>query len=591
MSPTFLRFLSYVRPYWHICLGSVVFGILKFSLALLLPIALAYVISIAGREDMTGPDRFIHMAGVIVALIVVFLLRSPLTYYRSWWAELAGNRTLFDIRRDLYNHILRLNLHYHGNRRTGETLARLIADINAAQGILDRGVISATIDFTFLVGVVIALFVMDWSLALASMITLPLYGLSIIYLNPRLRRAADQVQDQISAMSGEVTEKLSGLPVVFGFVREKSEELGFYKLHREYFRRVMHWNKVQCTEIMSTEFLTAAGPLAVLGYGGFRLAQGNLELEILVLFYGFVAHLYLPTRRLADASPIVQERLAALNRVFEILDAEPAVVDRPNAITLHGLEGRIEFRQVNFAYRSDQPVLHDINLVIEPGQSIAIVGRSGAGKSTLAGLVPRFYDVSLGALFVDGHDVRDLRLKSLREHIGLVMQDPILFSGTIRENILYGRRGAAEAEMLEAARMAHVDEFIGDLPDGYETRIGERGIKLSGGQKQRVAIARAFLRDPRILILDEATSNLDSHAENVIQDALEVLMKGRTTLVIAHRLSTIVGCDRVLVLEDGHVVQQGTHETLIQAEGPYRALCEEQFGYVKLDAITNRRVS
>jgi subfamily B ATP-binding cassette protein MsbA len=277
--------------------------------------------------------------------------------------------------------------------------------------------------------------------------------------------------------------------------------------------------------------------------------------------------------------------------VFDVFDAQPDIVDRPGAITLRRPEGRIEFRQVNFAYRSEQPVLHDINLVIEPGQSVAIVGRSGAGKSTLVGLVPRFYDVSLGALLVDGHDVRDVRLKSLREHIGLVMQDAILFSGTVRENILYGRRGATEAEMLEAARMAHVDEFVGDLPQGYDTPIGERGVKLSGGQKQRVAIARAFLRDPRILILDEATSNLDSHAENVIQDALEVLMKGRTTLVIAHRLSTIVGCDRVIVLEDGRIVQQGSHDTLIQSEGPYRKLCEEQFGYVKLDALTARRVS
>jgi subfamily B ATP-binding cassette protein MsbA len=379
--------------------------------------------------------------------------------------------------------------------------------------------------------------------------------------------------------------------VVFGFVREKTEERRFFALHREYLRRMLRYVRIQASEITSTEFLTAAGPLAVLGYGGYRVITHSLDVSGFVVFYGFIAHLYLPTRRLADASPIVQERLAALDRVFDVFDAQPDIVDRPGAITLRRPEGRIEFRQVNFAYRSEQPVLHDINLVIEPGQAVAIVGRSGAGKSTLVGLVPRFYDVSLGALLVDGHDVRDVRLKSLREHIGLVMQDAILFSGTVRENILYGRRGATEAEMLEAARMAHVDEFVGDLPQGYDTPIGERGVKLSGGQKQRVAIARAFLRDPRILILDEATSNLDSHAENVIQDALEVLRKGRTTLVIAHRLSTIVGCDRVIVLEDGRIVQQGSHDTLIQSEGPYRKLCEEQFGYVKLDALTARRVS
>jgi ABC-type multidrug transport system fused ATPase/permease subunit len=228
-------------------------------------------------------------------------------------------------------------------------------------------------------------------------------------------------------------------------------------------------------------------------------------------------------------------------------------------------------------------------LEIPPGQSIAIVGRSGAGKTTLVNLVPRFYDVSLGAIMIDGHDLRDVQVRSLREHIGIVTQDPILFSGTIRENIMYGRRGATEEDIIEAARMAHVDEFMDDLPEGYDTLIGERGVKLSGGQKQRVAIARAFLRDPRILILDEATSNLDSHAENIIQDALDVLMKGRTTLVIAHRLSTIVNCDRVIVLEDGRIVQQGTHESLLREEGPYRTLCEEQFGYVRLEELGERR--
>jgi subfamily B ATP-binding cassette protein MsbA len=564
--------------------------VLKFSLALALPGALGYVLKVAA-SDLTAGQKEFRIAAVLAALIGVFIARSPLTYYRTWFAELAGNRIVFDIRRELYHHLLRLNLAYHTNRRTGETLARLITDINASQGILDRGVLSAGIDFIFLNGVVIALFVMDWRLAAVSLLTLPVYGASIVALNPRLRRAAGDVQDQIAAMSGEVTEKLTGLPVVFGFVREKTEEIRFFRLHREYLRRMMRYIRIQASEITSSEFLTAAGPLAVLGYGGYRVIQHDMDVANFVVFYGFISHLYLPTRRLADASPIVQERLAALDRVFEVFDAQPDIVDRPDALSLRRAEGRIEFRQVHFGYRPEQPVLQDINLTIEPGQSVAIVGRSGAGKSTLVGLVPRFYDVTLGAVLIDGHDLRELRLKSLREHIGIVMQDAVLFGGTIRENILYGRRGATDAEMLQAARMAHVDEFAGDLPQGYDTPIGERGVRLSGGQKQRVAIARAFLRDPRILILDEATSNLDSHAENVIQDALEVLMKGRTTLVIAHRLSTVVGCDRVIVLEEGRIVQQGTHDTLIQTEGPYRALCEEQFGYVKLDALSTRRVS
>jgi subfamily B ATP-binding cassette protein MsbA len=589
MSPSFWRFLRYVRPYSHICVGSIVCGLIKFTLALVLPGALGLVVRYAVDDRLTNEQQLTRLGIILGAVVLAFALRSPVTYLRTYFAELAGNRAIFDIRRDAYHHLLRLSLRYHTDRRTGDTISRVINDVNTAQGILDRGVLSATIDFIFLIGVAGALFAIDWRLALVSLSTLPVYGASILWVNPRLRRAATDMQDQIAAMSADAAEKLAGLPVVYGFVREKTEEITFFRLQREYLRRVMHWIRVESLQTTSTEFLTAAGPLVVIGYGGYRVIRGDLGLDQFVWFYGFISHLYLPTRRLADASPIVQERLAALDRVFALLDEQPEIADRPDATRLARAIGRIEFRHVHFAYRANLPVLHDIHLTIEPGESVAIVGPSGAGKSTLVSLVPRFYDATLGAILLDGHDLRDLQLRSLREHIGIVTQDPILFSGMIRDNILYGRRGATEAELVEAARMAHVDEFIDDLPEGYETLIGERGVKLSGGQKQRVAIARAFLRDPRILILDEATSNLDSHAENVIQDALEVLMKGRTTLVIAHRLSTVVNCDRVIVIEDGRIVQQGSHASLIRESGPYRKLCEDQFGYVRLEDLASRR--
>ena len=588
MTPSFWRFMRYTRPYWHLCAGSISCGVIKFSLALLLPIALGLVIKNLGETGLAANEQLGRLALILGALVVAFLCRAPITFYRTYFAELAGNRTIFDIRRDLYRHIQRLSLAYHANQRTGSTIARLISDINAAQGILDRGVISACIDFLFLTGVVITLFILDWRLAAVSLLTLPIYGAAIIFLNPRLRKANGQIQEQVSRMSGEVTEKLTGLSVVMSFVREKSEELNFFKHHRGYLDRVLHKTRIQSVHMASTEFLTAAGPLVVIGYGGYRVITGDLALWEFVMFYGFISHLYLPTRRLADVSPIMQECLAAMDRVFEIFDEHPDINDAPGAAPLRNPEGHLEFRQVHFGYTPEQPVLSDITLDIPPGQSVAIVGRSGAGKSTLVNLVPRFYDVSLGEIRVDGHNIRDLRIKSLRESIGIVMQDTILFSGTIGENILYGRKGATETEMIEAARMAHVDEFVDDLPDRYDTLIGERGVKLSGGQKQRVSIARAFLRDPRILILDEATSNLDSRAENIIQDALSQLVRGRTTLVIAHRLSTIVDSDRVIVLEEGRIIQEGTHDTLIQTPGAYRDLCEEQFGYVRLDGLENR---
>lgn len=577
--------MKYARPYWHVCLASIICGMLKFSLALLLPGALGLVVKYVVEARLSPEEQLQKLVLILSALIVAFLLRAPITYYRTYFAEIAGNRTIFDIRTDLYRHIQRLSMAYHANRRTGSTISRLINDINAAQGILDRGVITLLIDFLFLLGVVALLFSLDWRLACASLVTLPLYCFAIIVLNPRMRESAKDVQDQVSEMSGEVTEKLAGLSVVLSFVREKTEEIEFFKRHRVYLSKVMIKTRIQATHMSATEFLTAAGPLVVIGYGGFRVVHDTLAIEQLIWFYGFISHLYLPTRRLADSSTLVQERLAAMDRVFEVFDEVPDIADARGAKRLKNPEGQIEFRDVSFGYDPETPVLHDISFTIQPGESVAFVGRSGAGKSTLVNLVPRFYETNSGEIRVDDANINTLQIKSLRENIGMVLQDSVLFSGPIRDNILYGKRNATETEMLNAASMAHVDEFVDELPDLYDTVIGERGVKLSGGQKQRISIARAFLRDPRILILDEATSSLDSHAENIIQEALTELMEGRTTLVIAHRLSTIVGCDRVIVLEDGRIVQSGTHDSLIQIEGPYRALCEEQFGYIRLEHL------
>lgn len=585
MSPSFWRYMKYARPYWLTCVASVICGVLKFSLALLLPGALGLVVKFVVEAELTAEQQLKNLAIIIGLLVVAFLMRAPITFFRTYFAELAGNRTIFDIRTELYRHIQRLSISYHANRRTGATISRLIGDINAAQGILDRGVITFVVDLIFLAGVVTVLFVIDWRLACASLVTLPLYCFAIVVLNPRMRQSAQEVQAQVSEMSGEVTEKLAGLSVVLSFVREKTEEILFFKHHRVYLQKVMAKTKIQAAQFSVTEFLTAAGPLVVIGYGGFRVVYDSLDIAEFIWFYGFISHLYLPTRRLADSSTIVQERLAAMDRVFEVFDEVPDIADTPSAKRLRNPVGLIEFRKVNFGYQSDNPVLHDISFTIQPGESVAFVGRSGAGKSTLVNLLPRFFETVKGAIYVDSTDIRDLQIKSLRENIGIVLQDSILFSGTIRENILYGKRNATDAEMIHAATMAHVDEFVDDLHEGYDTVIGERGVKLSGGQKQRISIARAFLRDPCILILDEATSSLDSHAENIIQEALNELMQGRTTLVIAHRLSTIVDCDRVVVLEDGRIVQSGTHDDLIQIEGPYRALCEEQFGYVRLEHL------
>jgi len=584
-SPTFWRFLRYARPYWPYIVGSVVTGVLKFALALLIPYALGYALDHIILADIPGEEKMARLFQMVAVLFAVFIGRIPISYYRSYWAELAGNRTIFDIRNALYAHVQRLSLTHHAKQRTGTTTSRLTNDINQAQGILDRGVMSVAVDFIFLVGVVIALFFWNWKLASVSLFTLPMYAIVFGVLNPRLRVASQRVQEEMSQLSGEINEKLTGHSVVLSFVRERSERLRFFAAHRKYFDEVMVRTRIHVWMFQLGEFFTMIGPVVVILAGTYLVVQGSLKPGELVAFSGYLAHLYLPTRRLADASAAVQMQLAGMDRVFEILDVQPDIADAPDAKPLALTEGRIAFDDVHFSYLDDQPVLEGITLEVRPGEAVAIVGRSGGGKSTLVKLVPRFYDVRGGAIRIDGQDIRDVTLHSLREKIGMVMQDAILFGGSIRDNILYGRRGATEEEMREAARMAHVDEFVDELPGGYDTVIGERGVTLSGGQKQRLSIARAFLRNPAILILDEATSSLDSHAENIIQEALDRLMKGRTTLVIAHRLATVIDCDRVVVIDDGRIVQEGTHDTLLNEDGPYRALCEEQFGAVQLEDL------
>lgn len=596
MSPTFTRFLKYTFPYRWLIAGAIICGVLKFTLALFLPGTFGYIIDHVLLVELPTEQKIASMFKVLGVLLMVLILRIPMTYMRSYWCETASMRTIFDIRADLFRHVQRLSMRYHHARRTGTTVSRIINDLNAAQEILDRGIVSLCMDTIFLCGVVMFLFYLDWKLALASLFTMPFYGALFKWLNPRLRSAALLVQQDMEEMSGEVTEKVAGLPVVMAYGRERTEELNFFQRHRKYHENVLSRVRLALNLESVAEFLTAFGPLVVILYGGYRCATESqipglanpLRVGELVAFYGYLNHLYLPTRRLADYSSQLQIKLAALDRVFEVLNSEPDIADAPDAITLQSPRGQVEFRDVHFAYKTDRPVLKGVSFAAQPGQAVAIVGRSGAGKSTLASLVARFYDVCDGAVLIDGHDVRTLKLQRLRETVGLVLQDTILFSGTIRENILYGRHGATEAEMVEAARMAHVLEFVEALPNGFDTMIGERGITLSGGQKQRLSIARAFLRDPRILILDEATSNLDSGAELIIQDALRNLMKGRTTLVIAHRLSTIVDCDFVVVLENGAVVQRGSHHDLIREQGPYRQFCREQFGDVELENLSRR---
>jgi len=589
-SKSFWRFLRYARPYWLLVLGATLFGILKFTMALALPASLGLVTKYVLLEDLTVAEKTVRLLVVLGVLTLTLLARTPVTFLRSYLSAKAGHKTILDLRFALFRHLQRLSLAYHHQRHTGNITARLIADLNEATGLLNHGVIAVGMDVVFLSGVVMFLFALDWRLASVSLCTLPIYGVVFHYVNPRLRKAATAVQQEMEDMSGEVTEKLLGLQVVKAFVREEAEEQSFFKQLQRYYGKVLKRVRLRTTLGSVAEFLQAFGPIVVITYGGYRAIANPSFLPELIVFYGFIQHLYLPTRRLADCSATIQEKLAAVDRVFEVLDSVPDIQNAPGAKKLSPIRGHLRFEDVTFGYTPHIPVLKGVSFEAEPGQAVAIVGRSGAGKTTLVNLVPRFYDIQAGHIKVEGCDIRDVKIRSLRRNIGMVLQDVILFTGSIKDNILYGKRRASEAEMLEAARMAHVDEFVRDMPDGYDTEVGERGVILSGGQRQRISIARAFLCNPKILILDEATSNLDSRAEAIIQAALRELMHGRTTLVIAHRLSTIVDCDFVLVLDEGHVVEQGSHRELIRRNGLYRQLCEEQFGVVNTEELAQMAV-
>jgi subfamily B ATP-binding cassette protein MsbA len=389
-----------------------------------------------------------------------------------------------------------------------------------------------------------------------------------------------QVQQEIANMAGNAQEKIAGSRVIHAFTQEKNEERNFLQESELLFSKEMRRVFFQSVNMTTTGTLTQIAPLIVALFGGYQVVHGAMSVGGLVAVGMYLPSLYTPLQRFSVLNVVFANAMAALERIFEIMDEKPEIADRPNAVKLNGIKGRVEFNHIHFSYsKQDQGilVLSALDFAVEPGQKIALVGPSGSGKSTLVSLIPRFYDVEEGAVRIDGCDVRDVRLRSLRRHIGMVLQDPILFSGTIRENILYGKPDATNEELIAACKAANAYDFIKALPNGFDSEVGEGGAFLSGGQRQRITIARAFLKDPRILILDEATSSLDSESERLIQDALDRLIAGRTTFTIAHRLSTIVNADRILVLNNGHIAESGTHMELLQQERIYRHLYEQQF--------------
>jgi ABC-type multidrug transport system fused ATPase/permease subunit len=597
------RFLRYVWPYYGLLARATACGMLKFVLPSTMALALRFITDRlvpgalqAGNEPQDivarSIDRYLTWLGgllgarwsspwgtfdlLMLTLIVVYAVWAVALYYRSQWAQLAGHRVMLDLRSDLYRHIHRLSHDFFQQRQSGGIVSRLTADIALAQNFVGSAMTNIWMDLVTCAVYIYVLGSMDLPLTLAALGAFPLYVLSMRMFGKRSKDTSLKVQEAMEAFSGDVQERIAGYTLVKAFVAERREALSFFKKGRgllELFLRNAHITNLSNAVV---QWLTQMATLALVWYGGYRLMTGQTSVGTVVAFILLVRELYFPINRISEMNTVLHNSLAAIDRIFEVFDMIPSVADRADAQPVRNVRGRVSFEHVTFGYQADLPVLHDVSVDIRPGEMVALVGPSGAGKSSFVQLVPRFYDPDQGRLLLDGVDLKSLRVRELRAQIGIVAQENLLFSGSAADNILYGRPGASRAEVIAAARAAHADEFISELPQGYDTLIGERGAKLSGGQKQRMALARVFLADPRVLILDEATSALDSESEQLIQRSLSELMKSRTSIVIAHRLSTILAADRIVVLEGGRVVDIGSHVELIARAGLYSRLYRAQ---------------
>ena len=570
------RFIAYTRPYRRLLVLAVACGVVRYLIPLVMPWTLKLIV-----DDILKPGaRFTHaqLHWFMAGLCVLYALYAVVSYVRAYLAGLAGHRIIFDLRHQLYLHVQRMSLSFFDRQKIGAITARMTVDIASAQNFVGSAMVNTTMDLSCVVVIIALLFAAHWKLALASLSVLPFYAVVSYALNKRIRQKSREIHRQLQDISGDLHEQFAAISTIQAFTHEDAEAREFHEQNTRYLDTVLANVKLQSIALGATGFLTALGPIVVLWLGVAEAWAGRLSVGTLMAFYAYLGMLYQPIQRLTELNLILTNSLAAMDRIFEVFDLYSDVRERPITTALSRAQGEITFDHVGFRYEGrDAMTLRDFSLTIPRGTTTALVGPSGAGKSTIMKLLLRFYDVSSGRITLDGIDLRDLALKSLRQQIAVVSQEPILFSGTIAENLRYGKPEARPEDIVEAAQQAFADAFIRQLPQGYETEIGERGVRLSGGQKQRVAIARAFLKDAPVVILDEPTSALDAESEELIKQALKRLLDERTALIIAHRLSTIEHADRVVVLDQGRVIESGRHEELLQHDGGlYRRYARHQ---------------
>jgi ATP-binding cassette, subfamily B, bacterial MsbA len=564
---TFSRFLPFLKPYLSrmVLAGVLVMGVAAVNLTLLRLAGTLWDIITVQRDQPKMTDMILILLGLVILQGLCSMGHSYLT---AWISQ----RIIADFRRHLFGHLHTLSVSFFARRRTGELLSRLMNDVTVIQSVVTETPIDGAKQLVTFVGGITFLLIMNWQLCLLILILLPLLVLVAKLFGRKLKSLSTSIQDHTAAMSTLIEEVISGIRIVKSFVQTQREETRFASQVEQTLALTMRKAGVMAVFIPVISLLTFSAAAAVLWYGGRQVIDGTVSPGDLFAFVLFAGILIGPFSSAARVFAQIREAQGATQRVFEILDTHAEVSDTPTATTLSGVSGHIRADHIDFAYDPRQPVLMDVSFEAKPGELVAIVGPTGAGKTTVMNLLHRFYDPTNGHITIDGQDLRHVTMESWYRQIALVPQETILFGGTILDNIRYGNEKATQEEVVAASRAAHAHDFIMSFPDQYQTVVGEKGINVSGGQRQRIAIARAIVKNPRILLLDEATSALDSESERLVQEALELLMKGRTTFVIAHRLTTIQRADRILVLNKGHLVETGTHAELMNQKGLYQYL-------------------
>ncbi|MCU7557763.1 ABC transporter ATP-binding protein [Macrococcus capreoli] len=566
------RYMQFVKPYWLLIILTIAIGILKFGIPLLIPLLIKYVIDdvIQNGAMSVAEKKSALMNSLLIFGFIFVVIRPPVEYYRQYLAQWTSNKILYDIRKKLYKHLQALSVRFYSNNKVGEVISRVINDVESTKDFIVTGLMNVWLDLVTIIIALAIMFTMSVKLTLISLIVFPFYMFSIYYFFGNLRKLTRARSQSLAEVQGFLHERVQGMTVIKTFAIEEEENERFNKRNKNFLTKATDHTRWNAKSFAVINTITDIGPLLVVGFGAYLVIEGGLTVGSLAAFIAYLDRLYGPLRRLVSSSTTLTQSMASMDRMFQLFDEPYDVKDEPHARDIKVQHGDISFKNVGFKYNEgDNEVLHNVNLEINSGETVAFVGMSGGGKSTMISLIPRFYDVTSGAIEIDHVPLKDYSIESLRTQIGMVMQDNILFSESIRENILLGKPNATEEEMIYAAKLANAHDFIMSLPDGYDTEVGERGVKLSGGQKQRVAISRVFLKNPPILILDEATSALDLESEAVIQEALETLSKDRTTVIVAHRLSTITHADKIVVIQNGEIVEIGTHQELMHNKSHY----------------------